>query len=278
MKRIAVLPLLLLVACGNADTNVEASTPPAAAAATAAVPEATDAPAAPKTYTYEVVETFPHGTEDFTQGLFIADGTLYESTGKVGKSTLIRHDIIGDGAEKRVALPATIFGEGATVVDDRIITLTWRAGTAYVFDLDTLEQVGTFQYAGEGWGLTYDGSRLIMSDGTDTLRFFDPATFEETGRVQVKANGRPITRLNELEFIKGEVWANIWQTDVIVRLDPSDGHVTGFINLAGLHPDRADVNDEVLNGIAYDAAADKIYVTGKWWPKVFEIAVVPTGK
>jgi glutamine cyclotransferase len=230
--------------------------------------------AAPQRYGYRVVGTLPHDVDDFTQGLFIHDGVLYESTGRRGASALIRHDTLGTATAKRHLLPREVFGEGSVAVGDRIISLTWRDGIGYVHDLATFEPEATFPIEGEGWGLTYDGSRLIMSDGTNRLRFLDPETFEETGAVGVTANGRPVPRLNELEYIDGEVWANVWQTEVIVRIDPADGRVTGFVNLAGLHQ-GTDPTDDVLNGIAYDPASGRLFVTGKRWDTIYEIEVTP---
>ncbi|MEM9234214.1 MAG: glutaminyl-peptide cyclotransferase, partial [Pseudomonadota bacterium] len=201
MGRMMILTAIavLLAACGGdvAEDATEATAPVPAAQA----PEAPAAPVRPQVYTYSVVNEFPHGTGDFTQGLFIANGVLYETTGRVGQSTLIRHDVLGDAAAHRQPLPATVFGEGSTVVGDRIIAVTWRAGLGIVYDLETLEQTATFPLAGEGWGLTTDGDRLILSDGSNKLRFIDPETFEETGAVTVTANGKPVPRLNELEYI-----------------------------------------------------------------------------
>ena len=166
------------------------------------------------------------------------------------------------------------FGEGIALVGDAIVQLTWQAEIGFVYDRTSFERRRSFTYAGEGWGLTYDGTRLIMSDGSDTLRFLDPKTFEETGRVRVQDGGRPVTQLNELEFIKGEVFANVWGTDRIVRIAPRTGQVTGWIDLRGLLAPHEAVNVDVLNGIAYDASADRLFVTGKWWPKLFEIRVL----
>lgn len=227
-----------------------------------------------KIFTYRIINEFPHGTNDFTQGLFIADGILYESTGRVGQSYLIRHDILGGKEAKRQPLPRHVFGEGATAVGDSIISLTWRDGVGYVHDLETLSRVSQFTVQGEGWGLTSDGDRLILSDGTNALRFLDPETFEEIGQVAVTANGRPVPRLNELEYINGKVWANVWQTDVIVQIDPETGRVSGFIDLSGLYDGQRDPRDDVLNGIAYDPETDRLFVTGKNWPKIYEIRIV----
>lgn len=274
MDRAMILfPLaLMLAACGAEAPDALPETAPAAEATTQ---EAPAAPASPTIYGYEVVATYPHGANDFTQGFFVADGVLYESTGRVGQSALIRHDLLGEAEEARQALPGHVFGEGATAVGDRIVSLTWRNGIGYVHDLATLEPVGEFDLPGEGWGLTTDGERLILSDGTNRLKFLDPETFEVTGNVAVTANGKPVPRLNELEYIDGEVWANVWMTDVIVIIDPEDGDVTGFVDLSGLYADNRDPRDNVLNGIAHDPDSDRLFVTGKNWPQIYEIKLAP---
>ncbi|MEM9988903.1 MAG: glutaminyl-peptide cyclotransferase, partial [Pseudomonadota bacterium] len=236
--------------------------------------EEAPAPTIPDLYTVEIVKTFPHDREAFTQGLFFAGGVLYESTGKVGKSALIRHDLFEAATAKTTPLRQDVFGEGATAVDGKIISLTWRDGVGFVHDLETMAHEQDFPIAGEGWGLTYDGTRLIMSDGTHRLRFLDPYTYEEKGSVEVKVGRRPLPRLNELEWIKGEVWANIWQQDVIARIDPKTGQVTGFIDLSGIYPQRNDPFDDVLNGIAYDPTTDRLLITGKRWSKMFEIRLI----
>ncbi len=228
-------------------------------------------PGRPPTFTYEVIAAYPHGTEDFTQGLFIAEGVLYESTGQVGRSHLIRHSILGNAEEVRMPLPPHVFGEGSVAVGDKVISLTWRDGVGHVHALDTLEMIGEFPVAGEGWGLTYDGTRLIMSDGTNRLRFLDPNSYEEIGDQKIFVGTRPLPRLNELEWIGDQLWANIWQTDVLARIDIETGQVTGFANLSGLYPGRRQGFDEVLNGIAYDPKTDRLFVTGKNWPQLFEI-------
>ncbi|HST92747.1 MAG TPA: glutaminyl-peptide cyclotransferase [Brevundimonas sp.] len=234
----------------------------------------TSTPAAVPVYGYELVRTYPHDPGAFTQGLVFEKGVLFESTGRVPSS--VRRVRLEDGAVlNRQELDPAYFGEGLTVVGDRVITLTWTSGKAFVWDRETLRPLGEFGYAGEGWGLTTDGQRLILSDGTPALRFFDPATMSETGRVPVTLNGRPLGMLNELEWIEGEVFANVWQTDFIVRIDPASGAVTGVIDLTELMPDRTglDPTDAVLNGIAWDAEGRRLFVTGKNWPSLFEIRV-----
>mgnify|MGYP001026069080 CR=1 FL=1 len=225
-------------------------------------------------YRYEIVRTFPHDPGAFTQGLVFADGYLYEGTGQKGQSTLRRVKLENGEVVQMRRLEDRYFGEGITLVGDSIVQLTWQEKIGFVYDRKSFERKRTFTYEGEGWGLTYDGTRLIMSDGSDTLRFLDPQTFKETGRVQVKDGGRPVPQLNELEFIKGEVFANVWGTDRIVRIAPETGQVTGWIDLKGLLSPHEAVGVDVLNGIAYDAAADRLFVTGKWWPKLFEIRLV----
>jgi len=234
--------------------------------------------AATPTFGYRVLASHPHDPGAFTQGLAYVDGTLYEATGSagVGPSSLRRVDLATGTVQARHDLATEDFGEGIAVVGDRIIQLTWQSQIGYVYDRATFRQLGTFRYPGEGWGLTYDGRQLIMSDGTDRLRFLDPETFVETGSVSVRDAGRPVDQLNELEYIDGQVYANVWQTDRIVRIDPATGQVTAVIDLAGLLPaaDRESGQVDVLNGIAYDAAGDRLFVTGKLWPKLYEIELV----
>lgn len=238
-------------------------------------PAASPAPAVrPPVYGYEVVRTFPHDPTAFTQGLVIRDGVLLESTGRAPSS--VRRVRLEDGVvlQKR-ELASEYFGEGLTEIDGRVITLTWNNGVGFIWNADDLKPVSRFTYAGEGWGLTHDGTRLILSDGSPALRFFDPGTFAETGRVAVTLNGRPVRQLNELEWIDGEVWANVWQTNYILRIDPASGYVVGIIDLNGLLPAGLikDPNDDVLNGIAWDAATRRLFVTGKNWPSLFEITL-----
>lgn len=220
-----------------------------------------------------VVRAFPHDVGAFTQGLTVSNGRLIETTGQFGESSLREVELASGRVLRRVELPHSVFGEGSTVLGNRIYAVTWTTGVGYVFDRASLKLLQTFRYPGEGWGLTHDGKRLILSDGTATLRFLDPKTLQETGRVEVTDAGRPIERLNELEFVRSEVWANVWETDRIARIDPKTGRVVGWIDLTGLisPAEVGDPRENVLNGIAYDAAADRLYVTGKRWPKIFEI-------
>jgi glutaminyl-peptide cyclotransferase len=241
-----------------------------AAAQTTAAPAPQDAPV--PVYGFEIVRAYPHDPTAFTQGLVFHDGELLESTGRYPSS--VRRVRLEDGVVlQRRELDEDYFGEGLTAIGDRVLTLTWTSGKAFQWDAGTLEPEGEFTYAGEGWGLTHDTNRLILSDGTAALRFLDPVTLAETGRVPVTLRGRPVRRINELEWIEGEVFANLWQTDYIVRINPETGVITGIIDLTELMPDRRglDPTDAVLNGIAWDAEGRRLFVTGKNWPKLFEI-------
>lgn len=223
-------------------------------------------------YGYTVVNSYPHDPGAFTQGLIFRDGFLFESTGRNGQSSVRKLRLeTGEVLQKR-DVDQRYFAEGLTDWNDRLVQLTWQTNIGFVYDLATFADRGTFPYTGEGWGLTHDRDRLIMSDGTTRLRFLDPATFREQGSVEVKDGDAAIDDLNELEFIKGEVYANVWLTDRIAIIEPSSGRVTAWIDLTGLHePERA--GEDVLNGIAYDAAADRLFVTGKLWPRLFEIRI-----
>lgn len=219
----------------------------------------------------EIVAAYPHDPAAFTQGLAIADGMLYEGTGQYGGSSLRRVDLATGRVEKIRALNSRYFGEGIAILDGRIYQLTWQNGVAIVYDLDTFEVLKTFSYEGEGWGLTHDGTHLILSDGSAVLRYLDPDSFAVVRTIEVHDGGAPIARLNELEYVAGEIWANVWYDDRIVRISPKDGAVLGWIDLAKLYPAAVRGPEAVLNGIAYDAAADRLFVTGKNWPQLFEI-------
>lgn len=226
--------------------------------------------------TYRVILAYPHDSHAFTQGLLYLDGHLYESTGLRGQSSLRVEDLETGKILQYVAIPSQYFGEGLAAWGNELIQLTWQDHVALVYDRATLHMLHTFNYTGEGWGLTSDGKNLILSDGTSTLRFLEPATFKEVRRVTVRSAGKPVEKLNELEFIHGEVYANIWYSDRIARISPQTGKVLGWIDLTGLLPaGERSGNDAVLNGIAYDADHDRLFVTGKLWPKIFEIEVVP---
>jgi glutamine cyclotransferase len=226
---------------------------------------------------YRIVNTYPHDPGAFTQGLFFENGFLYEGTGLHERSTLRRVDLETGDVVQLYELPEKYFGEGITVYEDRIIQLTWQSREGFVYDKESFELLRKFDYPTEGWGITHDGKQLIMSDGTANLYFLDPETFVETGRIQVSDSNGPVTRLNELEYVKGEIYANIWQTDRIARISPDTGEVLDWIDLEGLlKPEDKEKAVDVLNGIAYDAVGDRLFVTGKLWPKLFEIIPVDT--
>jgi glutaminyl-peptide cyclotransferase len=223
---------------------------------------------------YQVVQTYPHDPDAFTQGLEYVDGVFFEGTGLNGRSSIRRVKIeTGEVLQKR-DVPQAHFGEGITVWKSDLIELTWQSRVALVYDKATFEPKQRFAYSGEGWGLTHDGRSLIMSDGSDELRVLDPTTFAERRRIKVTAAGAPVRQLNELEVVKNEIFANIWTTDYVVRIAPDTGRVTGYIDLQGLLTPAERARTDVLNGIAYDAARDRLFVTGKLWPKVFEIKVI----
>jgi glutaminyl-peptide cyclotransferase len=224
---------------------------------------------------YRIVTTYPHDRSAFTQGLVYRSGVLYEGTGLYGQSTLRRVDLSTGAVREKVTLGSAYFGEGIAVLKDRIYQLTWREQTGFVYDRETFALLDRFSYATEGWGLTTDGTRLMASNGTDRITFHDPDTFAELDSIAVRADGEPVPRLNELEYVKGEIWANVFQTDRIARIDRTTGKVSGWINLSGLlsDNDRAGLDVGVLNGIAYDAAKNRLFVTGKNWPKLFEITL-----
>ena len=242
----------------------------------AALAFATACFAAIPTYGVKVVRVYPHDRGAFTEGLFYLDGALYESTGLNGQSEIRKEDLATGRVLMRRELPSGYFGEGIVNWRGRLVQLTWRNQLGFIYDLKTFAPIGRFTYAGEGWALTQEGRRLIMSDGTPTLRFLDPKTLKETGRVAVIADGAPVKNVNELEWVKGEVFANIWMTNTIARIDPRTGHVVGWIDLTGIiSPAEVGADpDNVPNGIAYDAAHDRLFVTGKRWPKLFQIELV----
>lgn len=225
---------------------------------------------------YQVVRAFPHDPQAFTQGLVFLDGFLYEGTGLNGRSSIRKVKIENGEVLQIQKIDRQYFGEGIAAWDNTLVQLTWETGVGFVYDRATFQRKRTFTYKGEGWGLAFDGTRLAMSDGTAYLRFLDPATLAETGRLQVRDGGVPVANLNELEFVKGEIFANVWQTDRIARISPKTGQVTGWIDLRGLLDQREVARGvDVLNGIAYDAQKDRLFVTGKLWPRLFEIRIVP---
>lgn len=248
-------------------------------------------------YTYEVVNKFPHDSKAFTQGLIFRSGYLFEGTGELGESSLRKVELATGKVLKKHDLSRDIFGEGITAIGDKIYQLSWQDGLAWEYDISDFRLLRELRYSGEGWGLTSDGKHLIMSDGTHLLRFLDPQTFKVDKTVPVmRETGKPLYLLNELEWVKGEIWANIWHSEeketgttqgrfpnigkpnMIARIDATSGRVIGWIDLAGISPSDQDEKDEsenTLNGIAYDDVGDRIFVTGKNWSKVYEIKVKP---
>ncbi len=224
-------------------------------------------------YRAKVVNTYPHDTAAFTEGLLYLDGYLYESTGEPGASWVRKVELTTGKVLQQADLPVQYFGEGIVTHKGKLMQLTWRNGVGAVRDLQSFEILASFRYPGEGWALTRDAQRIYMSDGTPTIRILDPDTMTQTGSIAVTAEGKPLQRLNELEWIKGELWANVWMTDRIARIDPASGKVTGWIDLKGVfdYSTLPNPTDDVPNGIAYDAEHDRIFVTGKRWPKLFEI-------
>ena len=245
-------------------------------------PDDPDPPEAPQVlppgfdlYTYEVVATYPHDPGAFTQGLVLDDGVLYEGTGIRGRSELRRVDLESGTVLQRTELDDALFGEGITVVEDRIVQLTWTSRTGFVYDRESIARTRTFRYPGEGWGITHDGTQLIMSDGTSTLYLLDLDTFERRESVAVSDDGEPVNDLNELEYIQGKVFANVWQTDRIAVIELLTGDVEAWIDLSGLLPPEDRPGANVLNGIAWDPSTGHLLVTGKLWPTLFEIRLVP---
>ena len=259
------LPLILsavwLLACSGGETK----TAPQHAGDT------TSASGVP-TYGVTVVHRWPHDANAFTEGLEMHDGIMYEATGLVGQSGFRSYDLSSGNILRRYVLAPPYFGEGITIVRGWLYELTWTTGVGYVYDTATFNRRGSFNYSGEGWGLTHDSVSLIMSDGTSVLRFLDPTTLHVQNALSVTAQGLPVPKLNELEWIKGEIWANVWQTTQIARINPRTGAVNSWLDISSLLPAGADADSaDVANGIAYDSAADRIFVTGKRWPVVFEI-------
>lgn len=223
-------------------------------------------------YTYDIVNTYAHNRTGFTEGLLYLNGFLYESTGLNGQSSLRRVDLTTGNILQRAEVPSEYFGEGLAALDGKLYQLTWKRQTGFVYDLNTFQTLTNFTYTGEGWGLTTDGHSLIRSDGTAMIHFFDPATFAETRTITVTANGQPVKNINELEWVKGLIYANIWKSYYVIQIDPATGNVVGIVDFSGLLlPTDVDEHTDVFNGIAYDAATDRLFVTGKCWPKLFEV-------
>lgn len=235
-------------------------------------PARTAIPVSTPQFTYKIVNTYPHDPGAFTQGLVYEDGFLYEGTGLRGQSTLRRVDLTSGEVVQSLALDPELFGEGITLFGDRIIQLTLTSGIGFVYDQQSFSKLDEFSYTPEGWGLTHNGRELIMSDGSAELRFLDAGSFRETSRVTVTDSDLPVQWLNELEYVEGEIYANVWQTDLIARISPDTGEVLGWIDLAGLRRDEPSAG--VLNGIAYDSEGRRLFVTGKNWPELFEIELV----
>lgn len=280
------IALATLAACSGCDKNSSVSPPNSTSAnsqpgVSAAVIE--QPPPAPKNaaatipvYTYEVVNVFPHQADAFTEGLVFLNGELLESTGLNGESSLRRVDLKTGKVLQRIDVPAQYFGEGLGVLSNKLYQLTWQTHKGFVYDLESFRLEKEFAYENEGWGLATDGHWLIMSDGTDQIRFLDPDSFEVKRSIHVFAGEQPVVRLNELEYVKGEIFANVWGTDFVVRIDPATGKVNSVIDFTGLlAPADRTVNTDVLNGIAYDATADRLFITGKHWPKLFEVRLKP---
>ena len=260
---------LFLMTAARPEAAVHAAAPQAAA-------KAAKPAASPVTeYGYKVVKSYAHDRRSFTQGFEFRAGVIYESTGREGMSWIRRWKLDTGEVLQQVDLSPEFFGEGITVLNERITQLTYKTEVGFVYDQASFKQLRKFNYPGEGWGLTNDGQHIFMSDGSAQIRLWDANTLKETGRITVKDGAKEVEALNELEYIRGEIWANIWLTDKIVRFSPKDGRVTGWIDLAGILTPAERTGADVLNGIAFDSIGDRIFVTGKLWPKVFEIKLVP---
>ncbi|MBC7666804.1 MAG: glutaminyl-peptide cyclotransferase [Caulobacter sp.] len=259
MKALSLIAAALLAAASSLAT-------PAHAASAKQIP----------VYGVQVVHAYPHDINAFTEGLFYLNGYLYESTGLESHSSVRKVKLETGQVVQRATLPADMFGEGIAPWNGRLVGLTWKAEVGYVLDLESFDTKGQFGYPGEGWGLTHDDTEMVMSDGTADLRFLNPTTLVESHRIHVTAQGKPVEQLNELEWVDGEIYANIWQTDRIARIDPKTGDVVGWIDCKGLLPKKDFIPEhtDVLNGIAYDPATKRLFLTGKFWPKVFEVKLL----
>lgn len=264
---LALFGLLTIVACapqpdptpGPPENPIQTSAP-------------STTPASPPHYTFRIVNTYPHDPEAFTQGLIFENGMIYEGTGLRGHSTLRKVDLTSGKVAQSLALDPELFGEGITLLNGHIFQLTLTSGIGFIYDPQSFSEQAEFSYTPEGWGLTHDGHQLIMSDGSAELRFLDPDSFQVTSRITVTDRGQPVRWLNELEFVEGEIYANVWQSDEIVRISPDTGEVLGWIDLSGLLGDELQAG--ILNGIAYDSESERLFVTGKNWPRLFEIELV----
>ncbi len=265
LRRISlVAAIFLFLLCSGCQTGAVANHSAANNANKGSVPK----------YGYEIVNTWPHDNEAYTQGLAFIDGKLLESTGQEGRSSLRRVEPETGKVLKKVDVPRPYFAEGISLFKGKIYQLTWQHQLGFIYDADSLEKLGEFSYRGEGWGLTNDGSSLILSDGTNRIRFLDPTNFQVSRTISVLDGPTPIASINELEYVHGEIYANIWHKEMVARIDPQTGRVVGWIDLTGLRKQsEAHDNEAVLNGIAYDDHNDRLFVTGKLWPKLFEIRV-----
>jgi glutamine cyclotransferase len=273
MLRMFKTRLLLTVALSIASLQCNgAGSPSSTNKAAEGANKTAETAAAPVNYGYQIVNIYPHDSAAFTQGLVFIDGKLYEGTGQEGHSSLREVELQSGHVLRKVDVPEPYFGEGIALLNGKIYQLTWQHQVGFIYDAKSFEQVGKFNYSGEGWGLTTDGHSLILSDGSNRIRFLDPDSFKVTKTIAVLDGQIPVNELNELEYVNGEIYANIWHDEHIVTIDPQTGRVTGRIDLTGLLP-PGDVQDEeaVLNGIAYDEPGKRLFVTGKLWPRLFEI-------
>lgn len=270
MSLMLKIRLILVLGLALSCLQCQPSTTPSSSTTNTAAP--TNGPV-PK-YGYEIVNIWPHDSNAFTQGLILMDGKLLESTGQEGFSSLRRVELESGKVLKKVDVPVPFFAEGITVLNGKVYQLTWQHGVGFIYDAQTFDVLGEFNYQGEGWGLTTDGQSLILSDGSDRLRFIDPTSFRVTRTITVRDRSSPVRDLNELEYVQGEIYANVWHDNRVAAIDPQSGSVKAWIDLTGLMPEGELQDPEaVLNGIAYDPATDKLIVTGKLWPRVFEIKV-----
>jgi glutaminyl-peptide cyclotransferase len=268
--------ILFFCSCIASLTGCGCSGTPPARIVDLSTPSPNTSPSPVQQYTYTVTKSYPHDTNAFTEGLlFKDDNTLWESVGLNNQSDLRVVDLATGAVKKKIPLASRYFGEGLTEFKGKLYQLTWQENVCFVYDASTLEKIKTFSYKGEGWGITHDDTHLIMSNGTDKINFVNPDTFKIEKTISVSQNGYPQDQLNELEYIEGEIWSNVWHTDLVLRIDPSNGNVKGVINFSSLLPESDKLgNTDVLNGIAYNKNTKKIYVTGKNWPKIFEVEVI----
>ena len=268
--------IIIEVPTATATTLPTSTAEPPTIAPSPTVETAEFVPGMPANYTYEIINSYPHDPAAFTQGLIYQDEIFYEGTGLWEQSSLRKVDPETGEVLQQVNIDDQYFGEGITIFGDRVYQLTWQSRVGFVYDKDSFELIRTFTYPTEGWGITHDGEKLIMSDGTARIYFWDVDTLAQIGFIDVKVGDQPVVRLNELEYINGEIWANVWQTDMIARIDPQSGQVVGWVDLTGLLADEFRTQPtDVLNGIAYDAETDRLFVTGKLWSRLFEIKIIP---